>query len=417
MDVINIMIWVICSCKSYNFFIFFFVIFRLKDVMSNIVERNNGTGTVCEGVVNGRAGVNVGPVRSISCKILQKRFKLRIASLNVGTMRGRASKIVESLARRRIDICAVQETCWRGCSTRMITGKHCRYKFLWSGDTSGFGGVGILVAEKWIEKIISVDRTSSWQMSLRLLIGRKILYILSSYAPQAGLSESEKDTFFFNLLNGISIVPTEEMLLVCGDLNGHVGKTSSGFEGVHGGHGCGVRNPEGTRILEFCAAADLVITNTYFTKHDSQLLTFGSGNAYSQIDYILVWKSDFKSVRDVKVISGEECVSQHKLLVGDLELNTSISKSRSIPPKRKLWKLSNPEVRLQYRNSVHESAQYFQNPNNSDSAWTEIKTCLLNACDTVCGWTWGGKLKCKETWWWNDEVDSIIKEKRRLWKE
>ena len=208
--------------------------------MSNIVERNNGTETLCEGVVNGRAGVSVVSVRSISCEILQKKFKLRIASLNVGTMRGRASEIVETLARRRIDICAVQETRWRGCSTRMITGKYCRYQFLWSGHTSGFGGVGILVAEKWAEKIISVDRTSSQQMSLRLLIGRKILYIIYSYAPQSGLSESEKDTFFFNLLSCISIVPTEEMLLVCGDLNGYVGKTSSGFESLHGGYGYGV---------------------------------------------------------------------------------------------------------------------------------------------------------------------------------
>ena len=164
--------------------------------MSNIVVRNNGTGTLSEGVVNRRAGVNVGPIRSISCEILQKRFKLRIASLNVGTMRGKASEIVETLARRRIDICAVQETCWRGCSTRMITGKHCRYKFLWSGDKSGFEGVGILVAGKWVEKI-SVDRTSCRQMSLRLLISRKILYIISSYALQSGLPESEKDTFIF----------------------------------------------------------------------------------------------------------------------------------------------------------------------------------------------------------------------------
>ena len=78
--------------------------------MSNIVVRNNGTGTLSEGVVNGRAGVNVGPVRSISCEILQKRFKLRIASLNVGTMRGRASEIVETLARRRIDICSAGNT-------------------------------------------------------------------------------------------------------------------------------------------------------------------------------------------------------------------------------------------------------------------------------------------------------------------
>ena len=62
-------------------------------------------------------------------------------------------------------------------------------------------------------------------MSVRLLIGRKILYIISSYAPLSGLPESEKDTFFFNFLSCISIVPAEEMLLVFGDLNGHVGKT------------------------------------------------------------------------------------------------------------------------------------------------------------------------------------------------
>ena len=142
---------------------------------------------------------------------------------------------------------------------------------------------------------------------------------------------------------------------------------------------------------------------------------FRSDNACSQIDYILVRKSDFKSVRDVKVIVGE-CVSQHKMLAGDIELNTSFSKSRCTPTKRKLWKLSNPEVRLEYGNCVHESAQSFLNPQNSDIAWTEIKTCLLNACDTACDWTRGGKPKRKETWW-NDEVDSTIKEKIRLWKD
>ena len=81
---------------------------NLKEfVMSNIIERNKGTGTVCEGAINDRTGVRVGPVRSISCEILHKRSHLRIASLNFGTMRGRASEIVKTLARRRIDICAV----------------------------------------------------------------------------------------------------------------------------------------------------------------------------------------------------------------------------------------------------------------------------------------------------------------------
>ena len=64
------------------------------------------------------------------------------------------------------------------------------------------------------------------------------------------------------------------MLLVCSDLNGHVGKISSRSDGINDGHGYGIRNSEGTRVLKLCAAADLVITNKYFTKCDCQLLTY-----------------------------------------------------------------------------------------------------------------------------------------------
>ena len=34
-------------------------------------------------------------------------------------------------------------------------------------------------------------------------------------------------------------------LLICGDLNGHVGAGVEGFEGVHGGFGFGKRNVKG----------------------------------------------------------------------------------------------------------------------------------------------------------------------------
>ena len=73
-------------------------------VMSKIVERNNQTGTLCEGVVNGRTDFQVGPpIRSMLCKIIQARLKLCIESVNVGTMHGKASEVVETLAKRRIE--------------------------------------------------------------------------------------------------------------------------------------------------------------------------------------------------------------------------------------------------------------------------------------------------------------------------
>ena len=73
--------------------------------------------------------------------------------------------------------------------------------------------------------------TSSRQMALRILIGNHSnIFII---CPQSGLLEPEKDKFYFNLLSYISC--TEETLIVCGDLNGHVGKDAVSFEGVHGG--------------------------------------------------------------------------------------------------------------------------------------------------------------------------------------
>ena len=39
-----------------------------------------------------------------------------------------------------------------------------------------------------------------------------------------------------------------------------------------------------------------------------------------------------------------------------------------------------------------------------------MKTCLVNTSDTASVYTWGGKSRQKETWWWNDVVDCVIKE-------
>jgi len=58
--------------------------------------------------------------------------------------------------------------------------------FSWTGDTFGFGGE---VAEKLIDKIISIQRCSSQLMTARILIGKKILNIVSAYATQTCLPD------------------------------------------------------------------------------------------------------------------------------------------------------------------------------------------------------------------------------------
>ena len=77
-----------------------------------------------------------------------------------------------------------------------------------------------------------------------------------------------------------------ELLVVCGDVYGHV-KESEGFEEVHGG----------------------------YRKKEEHLIIFSSGGKCSQIDYILVNKKERKNFKNCKVMPGSHVVNQHNLVV------------------------------------------------------------------------------------------------------
>ena len=79
------------------------------------------------------------------------------------------------------------------------------------------------------------------------------------YVPQCGLSDSVKDIFYDQLRSVTAMIPASEFLIPCGDWNGHVGSTGSGYKEVHGGYGYGKPHPdsEGERILEYAQTYDL----------------------------------------------------------------------------------------------------------------------------------------------------------------
>ena len=54
--------------------------------------------------------------------------KLRVVTINVGTLSKRANEVAETLSRRRTDFACLQETRYRGKSNRWITGKNSRFK-------------------------------------------------------------------------------------------------------------------------------------------------------------------------------------------------------------------------------------------------------------------------------------------------
>ena len=100
-------------------------------------------------------------------------------------------------------------------------------------------------------------------MIIKSIIGKWIVAIVSTYAPQQELGEDVKDKFYENLISLISHISENELVMIVGDLNGHVGKDAIDADGTNGSFGYDVRNLEGERILEGESALDTTVWNTY----------------------------------------------------------------------------------------------------------------------------------------------------------
>jgi hypothetical protein len=177
-------------------------------------------------------------------------------------------------------------------------------------------GIGIVLDKSLKDGVVDIKRQGDKIILVKLIVGDLVFNVISAYAPQISLNESVKMQFWEELDTLVSSVPISEKLFI-GDLNGHVGSTRVGFDGVHGDFRYGSRNQEGEGILNFALAYDLIIVNTLFKKRVSHLVTFSSGQHCSQIDFILARREDRHACLDCKVIPGECVVPQHKLVVAD----------------------------------------------------------------------------------------------------
>ncbi|RUS70602.1 hypothetical protein EGW08_021637, partial [Elysia chlorotica] len=202
------------------------------------------------------------------------------------------------------------------------------------------------------------------------------------------LSDVDKFSTLFEMLDeqantmglksyGVSMTTLEEVFLKL-DWNGHVGSVGTGYREVHGGMGYGRLEPdvEGERILEYALAHDLLLGNTCFKKSDSHLATYKSGNAATQIDFILYRRNMRKFVTEVKVIPGEEVALQHQLLVCDMRIDIPPKTKRKFAPRLKIWKLKDPQTSSQFQKTFkeHVSASTNDTDVTTEDIWKNLNT-------------------------------------------
>lgn len=341
-------------------------------------------------------------------KKLVQPTTLRFATLNIGTLTGRSRELAELLKRRRVDIACIQETRWKGQKSRDIGDG---YKLIYHGTTNT-KGVAVIISEDLRSRVAEVHRHSDRLMSVVIDTDDRRLHIYSAYAPQTGCEEDEKDHFWQELYDQVSSCPAEDLLLLGGDLNGHVGSARDGYN-CHGGNGYGMRNDDGCRILDFAEATDLVIANTFFQKRTSHLITYTSRPNTSQIDFVLLRKRDFPIVVDTKVIPSDCLAPQHKLVVTDLRINVRRRTNVTGPTTIKWWKL------VDHKATIVNAINFPKiNPDDVDATWAALRNSIVSTAKVVLGSRKPGRRRIdKQTWLWTDEVQEKVRMKKMAFKK
>lgn len=237
-------------------------------------------------------------------------------------MTGRSAELSDVMLRRRISICCIQETKWMGSKARNIGNG---YKLIYTGKHANRNGVGIVVNEDFQARIVDVKRASDRIIAIKFALDNQpCMNVISAYAPQTGLTKTEKQQFWEDLSQVMQSIPSTEPKYVGADFNGHVGRNTTSYGEIHGNYGYGSANPEGNDILDFAATFNMAIINTYFSKRDEHLITYKSGGKCTQVDYILANRKLLKTCTNCKVIPGEPLTSQHRLIVADFKMPRSI---------------------------------------------------------------------------------------------
>ena len=138
-------------------------------------------------------------------------------------MTGRGREIGDVTIRRRVGILCVPETKWKeNCSRQLGSG----YKLIYTGENTKGNGVGVVLIAVLEEIVVKVERHSDRIINVQVVIEKRVWSIISTYAPQAGRQQEEKDDFLEKLEGVIRTIPTNEMIVVGGDFNAHLGERS-----------------------------------------------------------------------------------------------------------------------------------------------------------------------------------------------
>ena len=193
-------------------------------------------------------------------------------------------------------------------------------------------GVGFIVGGDMKKSVLGYNPVNDRIISIRFHCKPLNLTVIQVYAPTSTADDADIEEFYEQLQQLFDETPNGDMTYIMGDLNAKVGTEE--IPGVTGKFGLGALNERGERLLDFCSANRLSITNTKFKQHPRRLYTWTSPDQVTrnQIDYLICQQRWESSVKNAKTLPGADCNSDHQLLVANLKLQLAkLPKKTNVP--------------------------------------------------------------------------------------
>ena len=295
---------------------------------------------------------------------------------------------------------------------------------LYSGrdDNQHHGGVAMILKRGMEKCLMEWKPINSRLMKVRMK-GKQInTTIIQCYAPTNDSDEESKDAFYEQLQAELENIPRHEMKIVMGDLNAKVGNDNTGHERAMGKEGCGSMNDNGERLLEICAAYNLVIGGTLFKHPEVHKLTWCSPNGRdkNQIDHLMINGKWRRSLQDVRVRRGADVGSDHHLVTATLKLKLRRNgPGRSRQQRFDTEKLRDNKARSTFVLHLKNKFQALADEENLvppgktgiDTMWDQVKTAYTQTSEACLG----PKQKKRKEWITADTWQAI--ENRRALKK
>ena len=343
----------------------------------------------------------------------RKASKLKIAIINISTMRGKEEELVDIMKNKNLSIVGLSKIRIKGSGEKIL---HENYKLIYSGQNDERHGVGVVLSPELAPYVEKADNVSERILSISIKTRSAAYSLIQVYAPQSGRPTQEKDKFYQDLQDTTDTVRYKEKLIVCGDFNGHVGCGRDNVETVVGAFGIGDRNEGGRRIIDYGLLNGLAIMNTFFKHRDSHKWTYYGWNSEEQqyvsksmIDLFLT--SDKRVFQNVRAVPSMSMDSTHRMVMATLAWRTEKLPKKKRKQRFKVEKLRDSETADAIREAINNKIVEAEGRD-----WKTYKDIVTSSATDTLGSKKSYQGRKKTTPWWTEEVRSAVKEKMRLFR-